>query len=100
VARLEREHGVTLFKRTSRSVVSCCSRAPSPCSPSSTWHTTELAELAGVITGRLRLGMIGSTGLAAPVVERTLAAFHHRHPAVEMLSPIPVAGTWPTDARR
>jgi DNA-binding transcriptional LysR family regulator len=44
----------------------------------------ELAELAGVITGRLRLGMVGSTGQAAPVVERTLAAFHHRHPAVEI----------------
>ena len=45
---------------------------------------TELAELAGVITGRLRVGMIGSTSQAAPVVERTLAAFHHRHPAVEI----------------
>ena len=45
----------------------------------------ELAELAGVITGRLRLGMIGSTGQAAPVVERALAAFHHRHPGVEIV---------------
>ncbi len=45
----------------------------------------ELAELAGVITGRLRLGMIGSTGQAAPVVERTLAVFHHRHPGVEIV---------------
>jgi DNA-binding transcriptional LysR family regulator len=44
----------------------------------------ELAELAGVISGRLRLGMVGSTGQAAPVVERTLAAFHQRHPAVEI----------------
>jgi DNA-binding transcriptional LysR family regulator len=45
----------------------------------------ELAELAGVITGRLRLGMIGSTGQAAPVVERTLAVYHHRHPGVEIV---------------
>jgi DNA-binding transcriptional LysR family regulator len=28
--------------------------------------------------------MVGSTGQAAPVVERTLAAFHQRHPAVEI----------------
>jgi DNA-binding transcriptional LysR family regulator len=35
----------------------------------------ELAELAGVISGRLRLGMVGSTGQAAPVVERTSPRF-------------------------
>jgi DNA-binding transcriptional LysR family regulator len=28
--------------------------------------------------------MIGSTGQTAPAVERALAAFHHRHPAVEI----------------
>jgi DNA-binding transcriptional LysR family regulator len=89
VARLEREHGVTLFERTSRSVrlteagELLLSRARAVLAELDAAHT-ELAELAGVITGRLRLGMIGSTGQAAPVVERTLAAFHHRHPAVEI----------------
>ena len=37
-----------------------------------------------MITGRLRLGMIGSAGQAAPAVERALAAFHRRHPGVEI----------------
>src|SRR5688500_443562 len=89
VARLEREHGVTLFERTSRSVrlteagQLLLPRARAVHAELNAAHT-ELAELAGVITGRLRLGMIGSTGQAAPVVERTLAAFHHRHPAVEI----------------
>jgi DNA-binding transcriptional LysR family regulator len=90
VARLERVHGVTLFERTSRSV------RLAPAAELLLPHAravldeldaaaAELAELAGVITGRLRLGMIGSIGQAAPVVERTLAAFHHRHPAVEIV---------------
>jgi DNA-binding transcriptional LysR family regulator len=89
VARLEREHGVTLFERTSRSVRLTAAgelllpRARAVLDELDAAHAG-LAELAGVITGRLRLGMIGSTGQAAPVVERTLAAFHHRHPAVEI----------------
>jgi DNA-binding transcriptional LysR family regulator len=89
VARLEREHGVTLLERTSRSVRLTAAgelllpRARAVLDELEAART-ELAELAGVITGRLRLGMIGSTGQAAPVVERTLAAFHHRHPAVEI----------------
>ena len=37
-----------------------------------------------MITGRLRLGMIGNTGEAAPVVDAALTAFHRRHPAVEI----------------
>jgi len=89
VARLEREHGLNLFERTSRSVRLTAAgerllpRARAVLDQLDTARA-ELAELAGVITGRLRLGIIGSTGQAAPVVERTLAAFHHRHPAVEI----------------
>ena len=89
IARLEREHGVTLFERTSRSVRLAAAgelllhRARAVLDELDAARA-ELAELAGVITGRLRLGMVGSTGQAAPVVERTLAAFHHRHPAVEI----------------
>lgn len=89
IARLEREHGVALFERTSRSVRLAAAgelllpRARGVLSALAAARA-ELAELAGVITGRLRLGMIGSTGQAAPVVERTLAAFHQRHPGVEI----------------
>ena len=89
IARLEREQGVTLFERTSRSVRVAAAgelllhRARAVLDELDAARA-ELAELAGVITGRLRLGMVGSTGQAAPVVERTLAAFHHRHPAVEI----------------
>lgn len=90
VARLEREHGVTLFERTSRSVRLAAAgelllpRARAVLGELATARA-ELAELAGVITGRLRLGMIGSAGQAAPVVDATLAAFHLRHPAVEIV---------------
>jgi DNA-binding transcriptional LysR family regulator len=90
IARLEREHGVTLFERNSRSVRLAAAgevlvrRARAVLDEIETARA-ELAELAGVVTGRLRLGMVGSTGQAAPVVERTLAAFHHRHPAVEIV---------------
>jgi DNA-binding transcriptional LysR family regulator len=89
VARLERELGVTLFHRTSRSV------RVAPAGELLLPHARELlrgaelarAELAafsGVVTGRLRLGMVGSTGRSAPRVEQTLLEFHRRHPAVEI----------------
>src|SRR5689334_20334903 len=90
VARLEREQGVTLLERTSRSVRLAPAgevllpRARAVLAELAAAEA-ELAELAGVITGRLRLGMIGSTGQAAPVVERALATFHHRHPGVEIV---------------
>ena len=89
IARLEREHDVILLERTSRSVRMTAAgellliRARAVLDELDAARA-ELAELAGVITGRLRIGMIGSTGQAAPVVERTLAVFHHRHPAVEI----------------
>jgi DNA-binding transcriptional LysR family regulator len=89
IARLEREHGVTLFERTSRSVRLAAGGAlllPRARAALAELDLAgaELAELAGVVTGRLRLGMIGSTGQAAPRVERALAEFHHRHPRVEI----------------
>jgi DNA-binding transcriptional LysR family regulator len=89
IARLEREHRVTLFERTSRSVRLAAAgelllpRARAVLDELDAARA-ELAELVGVITGRLRLGVIGSTGQVVPVVEHTLAAFHHRHPAVEI----------------
>ncbi|HEY7815216.1 MAG TPA: LysR family transcriptional regulator [Nakamurella sp.] len=88
IAKLERGSGVVLFERTSRSVA----LAPGG------WvllprarrilaeldlATAELTALAGVLTGRLRLGMIGSAA-AEPVVERALVTFHRRHPGVEI----------------
>jgi DNA-binding transcriptional LysR family regulator len=89
IARLEREHGVRLFHRTSRSV------RLAPAGELLLPHArallhgaevarAELAALSGLITGRLRLGMVGSAGRAAPLVERALIAFHARHPGVEI----------------
>jgi DNA-binding transcriptional LysR family regulator len=89
IARLEREHGVALFERTSRSVRLAAAgelllpRAHAVLDELAAARV-ELAELAGVIAGRLRLGMIGNTGQAAPVVDAALTAFHRRHPAVEI----------------
>jgi DNA-binding transcriptional LysR family regulator len=89
VARLERELGVTLFQRTSRSV------RVAPAGDLLLPHArallrgadvarAELAAFSGVVSGRLRLGMIGTAGRGAPLVERTLLAFHQRHPGVEI----------------
>lgn len=89
IGRLEREHGHLLFERSSRSVR--LAPAGSLLLPRARrilaeleLAGSELAALAGVLTGRLRLGMVGSANQAAPIVESTLAAFHHRHPAVEI----------------
>ena len=89
VARLERENGVTLFERTSRSVRLAPAgelllpRARHILAEMELAHS-ELAELAGVITGRLRLGMIGTAIQAAPMVEQALADFHRHHPGVDI----------------
>jgi DNA-binding transcriptional LysR family regulator len=89
IARLEREHRVTLFERTSRSVrLAAAGELLLPRARAVLAELdgarAELAELSGVITGRLSIGMIGSTGQAAPAVERALAAFHRRHRGVEI----------------
>lgn len=89
VARLERENGVLLFERSSRSVR--LAPAGELLLPRARrvlaeldLARAELAALAGVLTGRLRLGMIGTATLAAPVVGQVLAEFHRRHPGVEI----------------
>jgi DNA-binding transcriptional LysR family regulator len=88
IARLERETGVTLFERTSRSVAMAPGgRVLLPRArhilAELDLAAAELTALAGVLTGRLRLGMIGSA-VAAPVVEGALVTFHRRHPGVEI----------------
>ena len=89
IGRLEREHRLPLFERTSRSVR--LAKAGDVLLPRARQlladldlARSELAALAGVVTGRLRLGMVGSASQAAPMVELTLADFHRRHPAVEI----------------
>src|SRR3954468_23406664 len=90
IARLEREHGVTLFHRTSRSVRLAAAgelllpraRQLLECAETA---RAELAAFSGVVTGRLRLGMIGSAGKATPLVEGTLRSFRLRHPGVEIV---------------
>ena len=89
IGRLEREHRLPLFERTSRSVR--LAPAGDVLLPRARQlladldlARSELAALAGVVTGRLRLGMVGSASQAAPMVELTLADFHRRHPAVEI----------------
>jgi DNA-binding transcriptional LysR family regulator len=89
ISRLEREHDVTLFERTSRSV------RLAPAGELLLPHArhvlaeldltrSELAALNGLVSGRLRLGIIGVASQAAPLIDRALAEFHHRHPAVEI----------------
>ncbi len=88
IARLERETGVTLFERTSRSVaLSAAGRTLLPRARGILAEldlaAAELTALAGMLTGRLRLGLIGSAA-AAPAVENALITFHRRHPGVEV----------------
>jgi len=88
IAKLERETGVTLFDRTSRSVtLAPAGRLLLPRArhilDELDRAAAELTALAGVLTGRLRLGMIGSAA-AAPVVADALVTFHRRHPGVDV----------------
>jgi DNA-binding transcriptional LysR family regulator len=89
IARLERTHHVALFHRTSRSVRLTPAgdlllpRARQLLQAAEVTRA-ELAALSGVVTGRLRIGMVGSVGKAAPAVEHALIAFHERHPGVEI----------------
>ncbi|HEY4990721.1 MAG TPA: LysR substrate-binding domain-containing protein, partial [Nakamurella sp.] len=96
-ATTERENGVTLFERSSRSVRmapagSVLLRRARAVLAELEIACAELAGLAGVVTGRLRLGMIGSATSAAPMVEQALAAFHRGHPGVEITMADPGSG--------
>ncbi|MGY1662880.1 LysR family transcriptional regulator [Geodermatophilus sp. SYSU D00705] len=89
VARLERELGVTLFHRTSRSVRLAPAGELLLPHARALLRGAEVAravldEFSGVVTGRLRLGMVGTAGRGVPVLEQALLAFHQRHPAVEI----------------
>jgi DNA-binding transcriptional LysR family regulator len=89
IARLERENGVALFERTSRSVrLAPAGEVLLPRARNILAEVdlagSELAALNGLITGRLRLGMIGTAIQAAPMVEQALADFHRRYPRVEI----------------
>jgi DNA-binding transcriptional LysR family regulator len=89
VARLERVHGVVLFERTSRAVrLAPAGELLLPRARAILGDVDAardaLAALAGVLVGRLRLGVVGSAGRSAPVVEKALAAFHRRHPGVQI----------------
>ncbi|HEY8770667.1 MAG TPA: LysR family transcriptional regulator [Thermoleophilaceae bacterium] len=87
VAALERESGTTLVDRGSRGVVltdagralvghADAILARLECAEE------ELADIAGLRGGRLRLACFQSAG--ATLVPRAVAAFHERHPAVEL----------------
>ena len=89
VARLERELGVTLFHRTSRSVrVAPAGELLLPRARAllrgAEEARAELAGFSGAITGRLRLGVIGTAATRLPRFDRALQRFHERHPAVEI----------------
>jgi DNA-binding transcriptional LysR family regulator len=89
IARLERENGVLLFDRTSRSVrLAPAGEVLLPRAQRILAELdiagAELTALAGVQTGRLRLGVIGTPSQAVPVVERALVDYHRRHPGVEI----------------
>lgn len=89
VARLERRHGVVLFERTSRAVrLAAAGELLLPRARRILAEVDEataaLAALAGVLTGRLRLGVVGSTGRLVPAVEQALGEFHRAHPGVQI----------------
>ena len=89
IAKLERDTGVALFERTSRAVrLAPAGRTLLPRARHILAELdlagAELTALAGVLTGKLRLGMIGSASVAAPSVEHALAMFHRRHAGVEI----------------
>jgi DNA-binding transcriptional LysR family regulator len=89
VARLERRHGVVLLERTSRAVrLAPAGELLLPRARRILAEVEEagqaLAAFAGVVTGRLRLGVVGSTLRVVPAVEDALAAFHRQYPGVQI----------------
>ncbi|OHV39793.1 hypothetical protein BBK14_32760 [Parafrankia soli] len=88
IARFERDIDLRLFERTSRSVR--LSQAGELLLPYARRILAELDEaasalagLSGVVTGRMRLGMIGAVETTSEI-EATVADFHRRHPGVEI----------------
>lgn len=89
IARLERGIDLRLFERTSRSVR--LTQAGELLLPYARRILAELghaasalAGLSGVVTGRMRLGVIGTVETTGEV-EAMVAAFHRRHPGVEIV---------------
>src|SRR5215210_7435358 len=87
VAALERESGTRLVERGSRGVrLTEAGRALVTHAEAIISHIEgaeeELAAIAGLRGGRLRLACFQSAG--ATLVPRAVAAFHERHPAVEL----------------
>src|SRR3954469_1557781 len=87
VAALERESGATLVRRNSRGVtLTDAGRAlvghADAILARIECAEEELADIAGLRGGRLRLACFQSAG--ATLVPRAVAAFHERHPSVEL----------------
>jgi DNA-binding transcriptional LysR family regulator len=87
VAALERESGATLVRRNSRGVtLTDAGRALVAHADAIIARIEcaeeELADIAGLRGGRLRLACFQSAG--ATLVPRAVAAFHERHPSVEL----------------
>jgi DNA-binding transcriptional LysR family regulator len=89
IARLEQEYSVVLFERTSRRV--SLTTAGELLLPRARRiiaglddAQNELAELAGLVTGQLRIGRAGGDNAATARFERNLANFHRQHPGVQI----------------
>jgi DNA-binding transcriptional LysR family regulator len=90
VARLEREVGVQLFERTSRSVrLTEAGAVLLPFARRALMEVehaeAELDAMTGVVRGTLRLGIIPSPPTVFDIPE-VLADFHHAHPGVEIVA--------------
>jgi DNA-binding transcriptional LysR family regulator len=90
IARLEQANGVALFERRPRAAVL------TPAGEALLPHArraldavasaqAELASVRGVLTGTLRLGIIGAAETVQRRLDGALAAFHAEHPAVEIV---------------
>ncbi|HHV22721.1 MAG TPA: LysR family transcriptional regulator [Propionibacterium sp.] len=89
VAKLEREHRTQLLERSNRGVrltpagEQLLGRARRILAEVDE-AIAEMEALRGSLTGVLRVGVINVVGQSAPQVDEALAAFHEKHPAVEI----------------
>lgn len=87
IRQLERELGQALLRRTSRSVgltdagESFLPHARAAIAAAASARAA-VDELAGLVRGHVDVGMVN--GCALPVLAELLAAFHTRHPAIEL----------------